>query len=251
MRILRSTSILLIYLSVFLTAAGQSWAQPNVFEICRKAMGAVVSATDTGALKTVLPLANTHSIDVEYENISFGRSDRTPESVVSIHGTPAQKFLNKTYLADKKILDAGCGGEGFFVRNLRAQGIEATGIDLIIDYKGAEEYLFARDMLDNKFPDKNFDVVISTYSLASYLTMRRFGPPENLLHKFQDMLSEMIRVTKVGGLVLLAPIDFEIYTLEQMLVKAAGVEIVSSEIHKDYPPQFGKKPSSLILRRVK
>lgn len=98
--------------------------------------------------------------------------------------------------AAKKVLDAGCG-VGFFTHAIQKAGYEAVGMDISHNaiaqarriYKDID---FVCNRLDAPWPfdDGSFDVVFSTEVIEHILG-------------FHEMLSEMNRVLKAGGWIIL------------------------------------------------
>lgn len=96
-------------------------------------------------------------------------------------------------------LDVGCG-EGRFCRMLRANGVEATGVDptrALIERARARDphgrYVDGRGE-DLPFADKSFDLVVSYLSLID-------------ISDFAKALVEMERVLKRGGRLLIASLN--------------------------------------------
>ena len=94
-------------------------------------------------------------------------------------------------------------------------------------------------IMDTGFPDEEFDVVVSTFSLLTYASWDMFETRSVLI--FQAGLKELLRTTKVGGVILLAPIKVSKFPLA-MLLGDANVEIISSP---------GGETRSLVLKRLK
>jgi SAM-dependent methyltransferase len=68
----------------------------------------------------------------------------------------------------QRVLDMGCGG-GRAVKELRAAGVEAFGIDLIIEPRDKSlGYLVEGDALETEFPSRSFDQIYSVGSLFCY-----------------------------------------------------------------------------------
>lgn len=93
-------------------------------------------------------------------------------------------------------LDVGCG-EGRFVRMLKAEGIDATGLDpassLIAEARrrdpaGAYHEARAENL---PFPDASFDLVVSYLSLID-------------IEDYRTAIAEMVRVLKISGRLLIA-----------------------------------------------
>lgn len=105
----------------------------------------------------------------------------------------------------KRVLDAGAGG-GTFVRELRASGVDAYGIDIVADtFKKAgvkhNDHFVQADVARIPMADRTFDAACSNWSVFYYFD--RFEG-ETRTAKF---LAEMARVVKPGGELRLFGVD--------------------------------------------
>lgn len=93
-------------------------------------------------------------------NVHYLRTNRSFEAVFPGH--------DPKEFAGKKVLDIGCGG-GALVTDLRVAGVDAYGIDVVLDPASrGSSFLFQRDALHTGFEDSSVDVVISNLSIFSY-----------------------------------------------------------------------------------
>jgi SAM-dependent methyltransferase len=134
------------------------------------------------------------------------REGTTTEYVRTSRGKKAQlrdnvppDFLNLP-MPPARVLDIGAGQTATLVQELRAQGIEAFGLDLRLDPSVLSlPYLREGDMLQLPYENASFDVVISFHSV---LAPQYEG--ENLVLVTQA-LREMQRVVRPGGVIRLWP----------------------------------------------
>jgi ubiquinone/menaquinone biosynthesis C-methylase UbiE len=98
-------------------------------------------------------------------------------------------------------------------------------------------------MLHTSFNDEEFDVVISTYSLYSYLSFLRFenGAAQIL---FDNGLKELSRITRVGGVILLADISTKHINLTELLKNTQSLKLISETTN-----ELSRK--AIILKRIK
>ena len=129
--------------------------------------------------------------------INYFRTDRDlielaeyyPPSLLKIHE-----------LQGLKILDAGAG-HGQFVREMRAIGVDAVGLDLVLNRELnslKNEIYFEADMGYTPFPQQTFDGIFSTASVLSYEWAN--------LAALDRVVEEFRRILKPGGFVRVAPI---------------------------------------------
>ena len=101
--------------------------------------------------------------------------------------------LNKEFYHRKRIIDIGCGPRGSLEWCNGAK--ERIGIDPLVDkymelnQEHSMKYITACSE-DIPFPDNHFDIVSSFNSL-------------NHVNNLNDSISEIIRITKIGGIVLI------------------------------------------------
>ncbi|HND86004.1 MAG TPA: class I SAM-dependent methyltransferase, partial [Pseudobdellovibrionaceae bacterium] len=129
--------------------------------------------------------------------INYFRTDRDlielaeyyPPSLLKIHE-----------LQGLKILDAGAG-HGQFVREMRAIGVDAVGLDLVLNRELKalkDDIYFEADMAYTPFPQQTFDGIFSTASVLSYEWAN--------LAALDRVVEEFRRILKPGGFVRVAPI---------------------------------------------
>lgn len=112
-------------------------------------------------------------------------------------------MIDYDVLAGQRVLDAGCGG-GKFVDELRTRGIEAYGVDLIIDAcKIPEPYFIQGDLAKLPFPDDHFDSIYSTWSVLSYWGRHKSATPIEVV---RTVIKELARTLKPGGVIHISPL---------------------------------------------
>lgn len=163
------------------------------------------------------------------DGILFARTDRPWERVLMSHIHGARTLLDFAALNGKKVLDAGCGKMGTFVRELREHGVDAVGIDLNVEDSVDRAFLHNGDILAMDFADQTFDVIISTWSLLSYLPRIR---SDARLVKFKQALRELIRTTKIGGVILVGEISMSRYSFGELMSGVEGVEFLTNQRHQ-------------------
>ncbi len=129
------------------------------------------------------------------ESMVHKRTDRDLPTIFQIY---PDEIVSAENLADKKILDLGCGN-GAFVKGLRSEGYDAYGIDLFLEESSIEPpHLTRQDLTKLDFESSTFDRVFCTYVLIKR---------EEFDQKFLEKgLSEALRVTKPGGEIYLCPV---------------------------------------------
>jgi len=129
------------------------------------------------------------------------------------------EMLNIPKLKGKNVLDLGCGNSSV-VKELREKSVNAFSIDMadiIPANKGTHIMGFADQM---PFKNAIFDLVISTWSLFSYVGKEEIK---------YNALKEIYRVLKPNGKILITPVDSE--KLEQ---KIANINL-PLKIHSTKP----------------
>jgi 2-polyprenyl-3-methyl-5-hydroxy-6-metoxy-1,4-benzoquinol methylase len=248
----RLTAQLLRMLVALSLLASSSYSQAsNPIDYCAELLSSAKSKIQTALRldlpRTVLKEPPHYSSSTEpsliYEDIPFAETNRRPEVILSLHKSAGEEYLALSYLKNKKILDAGCGSDGYFVKNLIAQGIDAYGIDIALLDSVTSTRLSKQDMLHTSFNDEEFDVVISTYSLYSYLSFLRFenGAAQIL---FDNGLKELSRITRVGGVILLADISTKHINLTELLKNTQSLKLISETTN-----ELSRK--AIILKRIK
>ncbi|MEQ1664438.1 MAG: class I SAM-dependent methyltransferase [Bdellovibrionales bacterium] len=193
---------------------------------------------------TTEPRYNNSSEDrILYEDIPIIETNRSPETILKLHRKSGEKYLSLTYLKNKKILDAGCGSTGFFVKNLNALGVDAYGIDIALNDSVISPKLSKQDMTHTWYNDKEFDVVVSTYSLLSYVTFAQIEKPIALA-LFNNALKELTRITRVGGVILIADLVTKHMRLNELLRDTDSLKLISETTN-----ELSRK--AIILKRIK
>lgn len=130
-----------------------------------------------------------------------------------------------------KILDLGTGF-GVLVRDLRALGKDAYGIDIALDPKQKDEpYFFEASIFDTGFKPESFDLLISTYSVFSNAYRKQ-------LSRDFSPWSEPARILRPGGMIAL---DSRTTSLEDLRLKGSPFDIV--------PSAYGASTRWLFLRK--
>lgn len=240
----------LIALSL-LGSASYSQASNPVVNYCSELLSSAISKIQTAfrldyprTVLTTEPRYNNSSEDrILYEDISFIETNRSPETIIKLHRKSGEKYLSLTYLKNKKILDAGCGSTGFFVKNLNALGVDAYGIDIALNDSVISPKLSKQDMTHTWYNDEEFDVVVSTYSLLSYVTFAQIEKPLALA-LFDNALKELTRITRVGGVILIADLVTKHMRLNELLRDTKSLKLISETTN-----ELSRK--AIILKRIK
>ncbi len=141
--------------------------------------------------------------------------------VTGIYKSSRSEEFRVNHLAGLRVLDAGCG-MGVFVKDLRALGVDAYGIDrrselkvtfdkygdpisqgqeIFRPFEGeASRYLFQDDMRATRFKDETIDIIFSTNSLF-YLKYDGFNR-----EVVREALIELKRILKPSGFIRIADI---------------------------------------------
>lgn len=155
-----------------------------------------------------------------------------------------QAKLDPAAMKGLKVLDLAMGG-GNFVRDLRAAGVDAYGLDIALSSFQREDifrsfaapgpegfvlsaangsgFFVQADMAQSGLAGAQFDRLYSTYGPLEYDLAQR----ENL--NFVDaILSEARRLLKVGGLLLVAPLvkNSSDRYLREAVARCPGLEVV-------------------------
>ena len=149
--------------------------------------------------------ANSNTITVLRgdQRIYYGRTNRGYDELRGDFKHLVAMFppelLDVETLRGKRVLDAGTG-DGKLVIDLRDMGIDAVGIDIFLTpaQQANPKAFIQSDLRSTPLPEDSVDIVYSTFSIFSY---------EWDNHKvLRDVIVELKRVLKAGGLVRLAPI---------------------------------------------
>jgi len=214
--------------------------------ICILLSPASAQAAKCGKLLLPRPSARQIGISEErgalirHEGVFFARTDITRGALPNFLGPLALSYMNSNFLKGKTVLDAGCGGEGALVRDLRKDGVNAVGIDLQVRYA---EFLFERDIRDTGFKKNTFDVIFSIKSLLYYASGKAMD--EASLPEFRNALDELARIVIPNGLVILAPINLKYLSEKELFDGRKDFEIILTEDTPGSPSQ-----KTFILRKV-
>jgi SAM-dependent methyltransferase len=129
--------------------------------------------------------------------INYFRTDRDLAELAEYYPS---SLLKINELRGLKILDAGAG-HGQFVREMRAVGVDAVGLDLVLNRELKalkDDIYFEADMAYTPFPQQMFDGIFSTASVLSYEWAN--------LAALDRVVEEFRRILKPGGFVRVAPI---------------------------------------------
>jgi SAM-dependent methyltransferase len=118
--------------------------------------------------------------------------------------TRSPAFYDLNRLRGLRILDVGSGSDGAFVRDLREQGIDAYGIDLVAPFSRNAGGLVQGDAMQLPFQTQSFDHVYSSFSIFFSMYIKPETRPVRLA-----ALREIHRVLKPDGSLRLDNIDQE------------------------------------------
>ncbi len=160
----------------------------------------------------------------------YSRTFRTLDQVIAEGGYAGAEYLFHD-LAGKHVLDVGCGGYGYFVRELNENRkydaewgrptdkpsvgvVHAIGIDIKLDdeEKSMPKYFRQADARHTPFSDGEFDTIFSTWSVFHY------EKDETLL---KEMLTEMKRILKQGGTMRFSPVNHAV--LRKLIGEIGGL----------------------------
>jgi len=139
------------------------------------------------------------------------------------------KKIIKKIPPNSKLLDLGCGFDGFFLKKIKTKLDEGVGIDLNINsninIKNARLLSYA---IDNRLPfrDNYFDIITSLANIEH-------------LHNPEIIMQEIFRILKPGGILLMTtPTIYAKPLLEFMAFKLG---IISQGEILDHKRYFAKK----------
>ncbi|MCE5171609.1 class I SAM-dependent methyltransferase [Paenibacillus profundus] len=117
------------------------------------------------------------------------------------------------------VLDIGCGHSGKLVNYLRANGIEAYGMDRMVEDNG---WFMNRNWSDTKFPDNHWGMMISHMAFSNHFghhLYRKDGKYREYMTKFTNMLHSL----KVGGSFVYTP---QIPFLEDVIMTSERFRVI-------------------------
>ena len=128
---------------------------------------------------------------------NYMRTDRTREMIrTSLHWSSenVKRYIDSAFLRGKKVLDAGAG-DGAFVEELRRDGVDADGLDIVLNpVQRTKSYFREADIRSTGYPDNSFDFIISVNSVFHYDESPRF---------YRQTIKEILRIAKPGAHILL------------------------------------------------
>ena len=143
-----------------------------------------------------------YSVNVNGEDGQTVEYARTNRGVFDLYLHLGSNVLSLKNLIGKKILDAGTG-DGQFVEDLRNYGIEAEGLDLVLNKtQKTKPYFFEKDMAHTGLPSATYDTVFSIWSTLTYESEK-----QNL---FRIIASELKRLLKPGGRLIIFPVHSQL-----------------------------------------
>jgi SAM-dependent methyltransferase len=124
------------------------------------------------------------------------RTNRDLEKVAKFYPS---EMLKPIELQGKQVLDAPCG-EGAFVKELRAKGISAKGLDISLSdgIKASPEEFIEADMANTSLPAESIDIFYSTFGPLWFEIKNR--------PLTAAILEEAHRILRVGGVLRLSPL---------------------------------------------
>lgn len=98
------------------------------------------------------------------------------------------------------IVDLGCGIDANVVRQLRNQGLSATGLDR----RGTSQYVLSADWFDVKFEPESLGTIISHLAFSLQFLHHHWHPGERA-YDYARKYMELVRALVPGGLFCYAP----------------------------------------------
>ncbi len=169
--------------------------------------------------------------------------NRTNRGYNSLKHFYPKSLLHPTEMVGKKVLDLAMGG-GRYVRELNSWEVEAYGLDVALSKaqlkdiyigsptKGADGLVLSPELGEGLFiqadarqtglASSQFDIIFSTYGMFKYEIGYRNRDPFLL-----DILQELKRILKVGGVLRISPLfknDTDLY-LKKLVDQIEGLEI--------------------------
>jgi ubiquinone/menaquinone biosynthesis C-methylase UbiE len=141
-----------------------------------------------------------------------------------------------------RVLEVGCG-RGHLVRHLRADGVNAVGVDLnpMAVEHGVTEHLRVMDATALQFPDGHFDALVSMHMIEH-------------IPDLDAALEEMARVVRPGGSVLLVypaePIQGLWAIPTSVILHGTPLRARDVHCHKLTPRRLSTRVTNLPLRAV-
>lgn len=154
-----------------------------------------------------------------------------------------RSFLRLSSLKGKRILDAGCG-DGKLVYQMRAAGIDAIGVDIVLNERQLrEKEIFQQgDLRRLELPDESVDVIYSSWSVFSYEKDAVF---------LREVAAEFKRVLKPRGVIRISPVDQRLPEGRDVrrIFRDLGLRtFVPTWVHFYRPPTIS--PRSVLVRKA-
>lgn len=133
-------------------------------------------------------------VDIAGKSVKYYQTTRSIEMMKDEAGKPFKDLLEKIRAQRLSVLDAG-SSLGYLVEDFRKENIDAVGVDIwLADELKKRSYFHLADIRKMDFPTHSFDVSICAFNVFHYGTSAEYRA---------EALQELIRVTRVGGEILL------------------------------------------------